>query len=166
MTIRPAIPDDAPTLCEMIRGLAAFERAPDAVEVSPEILRDQLAAAAPPFDAIVAEDATGIVGAAIHTFTYSTWTGRPSLYLEDLFVWPAARAQGIGRALMARLAQIAVERGCARMDWQVLDWNAQAIGFYDRLGAAPQSAWVPWRISGARLAQLAASAAAAASSAS
>lgn len=154
MKIRPATPDDASIICEMVHGLAVYEREPDAVETTPAVIRAQLAEPQPPFEALIAEDDAGALGMAVYTFTYSTWTGRSSLYLEDLFVSSARRGQRVGRALMRRLAQIAVRRGCARMDWQVLDWNAPAIGFYDRLGATPQSSWIPWRLSGARLAQL------------
>jgi GNAT superfamily N-acetyltransferase len=154
--IRFARPEDAPVLCRIIRALAAFERDPHAVQTTPEIIARQLSAEMPPFEALLACDDGKAMGMAIFTHTYSTWTGTPSLYLEDLFVMPAARDMGVGRALMVRLARIALERGCARMDWQVLDWNASAIGFYDRLGARPQSSWIPWRLTGPRLAQLAA----------
>lgn len=153
--IRFAQPADAPVLFRIIRALAAFERDPHAVKTTPEIIARQLSAERPPFEALLAIEAGQPIGMALFTHTYSTWTGTPSLYLEDLFVVPAARDMGVGRALMVRLARIAQERGCARMDWQVLDWNASAIGFYDRLGARPQSSWVPWRLTGPRLAQLA-----------
>ncbi|MGK0357725.1 MAG: GNAT superfamily N-acetyltransferase [Bradymonadia bacterium] len=156
--VRFAGPDDAPILCRMIHALAAFERDAHAVKTTPALIRDQLRAERPPFEALIADQGGESVGMAVYTQTYSTWTGRPSLYLEDLFVGPSSRSTGVGRALMIRLAQIALNRGCARMDWQVLDWNARAIGFYDRLGAAPQSGWIPWRFSATRLKQLAAQA--------
>lgn len=154
MTIRPATAADAATLYRFICALAAYEREPDAVETTPARIAAQLAEAQPPFEALIAEGPAGAVGVAVYTFTYSTWTGRPSLYLEDLIVDAAQRGGGVGRRLMERLARIARARGCKRMDWQVLDWNAPAIGFYDRIGATPQSAWIPWRLSGAALDQL------------
>lgn len=157
MKIRAATPNDASILCRMVRALAAYEREPGAVETTPEVIRAQLAEPQPPFEAIIAEADNRAFGMAVYTYTYSTWTGRRSLYIEDLYVAPASRDQGVGRALMVHLARIALNQGCARMDWQVLDWNARAIGFYDRIGATPQSGWIPWRLTGARLAQLGAS---------
>jgi len=154
--LRAAGPDDAATIRRLIVDLATYEREPDAVLVTVEALRDQLAAARPPFECLLAEDDDGVaVGFALYFHNYSTWRGRPGLYLEDLFVEPRCRGRGIGKQLLARLAQIAVERGCARMEWAVLDWNTPAIEFYERLGARPMSEWTIFRLADAALRGLA-----------
>lgn len=155
MEIRFATVDDAATIHALIVALAVYEREPDAVEATPESLRAQLAMERPPFECLLAEDEAGdAVGFALFFHNYSTWRGRPGLYLEDLFVRPEARGRGLGGALLRRLAMIATERGCARMEWSVLDWNELAIDFYHRLGAQPMTAWTTWRLDGEALAAL------------
>lgn len=152
--IRPATPDDAPTILRFVRELAAYEREPDAVEATVESLRAQLSAERPPFECLLALDPEP-VGFALYFHNYSTWRGRPGLYLEDLYVTPSARTRGIGRALLVRLAAIAVERGCARMEWAVLDWNQPAWAFYRALGAEPLEGWTLFRLTGQPLSDLA-----------
>ncbi len=154
MTIRFATPDDAGTIHRFICELAEYEREPDAVEVTPDTLRAQLARDEPPFECLIAQDGADAVGFALFFHNYSTWRGRRGLYLEDLYVTPAARGHGHGRALLARLGELARERGCARMEWSVLDWNAPAIGFYETLGAVPLDEWTVWRLTGEALAAL------------
>jgi len=156
MHLRFAEPDDAPTLLRFIRELAEYEREPDAVEVDAPTLRAQLAEPAPPFECVLAELDGAPVGFALFFHNYSTWRGKRGVYLEDLWVTPSARQRGVGRALLARLAAIAVERDCARFEWSVLDWNELAIGFYRQLGARPNEGWTTWRVDGEALAALAA----------
>lgn len=154
--LRNAGPQDAADIFRLIVDLATYEREPDAVVVTVDELRAQLAAERPPFECLLAEDDDGaVVGFALYFHNYSTWRGRPGLYLEDLFVDPARRGRGVGKQLLVRLAQIAVERGCARMEWAVLDWNAPAIGFYESLGAQAVSEWTIFRLTGASLENLA-----------
>jgi GNAT superfamily N-acetyltransferase len=153
--IRPARPGDEPDLLRLIRGLADYEREPDAVEATEDSLATALFGPDPRVFAHVAEAGGRTVGMAIWFLAFSTWTGRPTLYLEDLFVEPEQRRSGAGRALIAALAGRAAELGCARMDWSVLDWNAPAIGFYRSLGAHPLGEWTTWRLDGAALARLA-----------
>ena len=152
--IRPATPADAPTIHRLIRELAAFERAPDAVENTPENLAAQLAADPPPFGCLIAERGGAAIGFALYFFNYSTWTGRPGLYVEDLYVTPAARGAGAGRALFLAMARIAVERGCGRMEWSVLDWNQGAIEFYRSFGARPMDEWTTFRLDRAGIGKL------------
>jgi GNAT superfamily N-acetyltransferase len=146
VTIRAAGPADAETVHRFVCALAEYEREPDAVEVSPHTLRRQLGAAPPPFECLVAEVDGRPVGFALFFQTYSTWRGRPGLHLEDLFVEEAHRRHGVGRALFTRVAQLAVERGYGRVEWAVLDWNASAMRFYERLGGAPLAGWGTWRL--------------------
>src|SRR5262249_25572811 len=130
VTIRFATPADAETIHRFIRGLAEYERMPDAVEVTPAILRAQMTSERPPFECLIAVVDREPVGFALFFQSYSTWRGRPGIFLEDLFVEPLRRGQGVGAALLRRVAALAVERGCARLEWAVLDWNTPAIGFY------------------------------------
>ncbi len=153
--LRPAGPDDAADIHRLIVALATYEREPDAVVATPEGLRAQLAADRPPFECLLAEVDGVVVGFALYFYNYSTWRGRPGLYLEDLFVEPARRGRGLGRRLLARLAAIAVDRGCARMEWMVLDWNAPAIAVYEAIGARPVAGWTTYRLTGAALERLA-----------
>lgn len=152
--LRAAAPDDAAAIHRLIVDLATYEREPEAVVVTAAELRAQLAAARPPFECLLAEVDGEVVGFALYFHNYSTWRGRPGLYLEDLFVQPALRGRGIGKQLLVRLAQLAVERGCARMEWAVLDWNAPAIGFYRSLGAQPLTEWTIFRLTGEPLLRL------------
>ncbi len=153
--IRPADPDDADTIHAFITGLAVYERAPEAVEVTPAELRRQLASAEPPFECLLAFDAGRPVGFALFFATYSTWRGRSGIHLEDLFVPEVERGRGIGTALLQRLAALAIARGCARLEWAVLDWNEPALRFYRGLGAEALDEWTTHRLSGAALESLA-----------
>lgn len=162
MTVRPpdrrlrtATSADAPTLFAFIRALAEYEREPDAVHTTPEVLARQLAEAHPPFECLLCEEGGVAVGFALFFPNYSTWLGQPGIHIEDLFVVPEARGRGHGRALLKRVAELAVERGCGRVEWAVLDWNTPAIGFYEKLRAAPQSEWTTYRLAGRSLCALA-----------
>jgi len=153
--LRPAQPHDVPQLLERIRDLARYEREPDAVRTSAEELRAALFGPAPALFAHVVEREAAVQGAAIWFLNYSTWTGRHGIYLEDLFVVPAARGAGYGRALLRELARICLARGYTRLDWSVLDWNEPSIGFYRSLGAEQMAGWLPYRLSGPALEALA-----------
>ena len=154
-TIRPARPGDEGDILRLIRALADYEREPDAVENTVEGLRAHLFAETPHVFAHVAELDGRIVGIAVWFLNYSTWTGRHGIYLEDLFVDPAVRRQGVAEGLMRALAAEADAHGYARMEWAVLDWNELAKGFYRRLGARHNETWEPWRIDGEALSALA-----------
>ena len=156
IAIRLARPGDEGEVLRLIKALAVYERCPDAVAATAESLRATLFGPAPQVFAFLAGPEAAPVGLALWFQTYSTWTGRPSLNLEDLFVDDSARGQGVARALLRRLAQEALARDCARIDWAVLDWNTDAMAFYRRIGARAQSGWQPWRIEGAALSALAA----------
>ena len=156
MQIRQATPSDAQTIHDMIVALATFEREPDAVEVTVVQLAEQLAETSPPFECIIASSAGQDVGFALYFYNYSTWRGARGLYLEDLFVLPECRGRGYGKQLMTHLARRAVDRGCARMEWAVLDWNREAMDFYEAIGAGPVHEWVPFRMADEALARLAA----------
>ena len=155
LSMRAAGPDDAALIHGFVVALAEYEREPAAVEVTPDMLREQLASQAPPFECVIAEVDGSPAGFALFFHTYSTWRGKRGLWLEDLFVLPSRRRHGVGKALLAHLAAIACERGCARVEWSVLDWNRLAIEFYERLGAHPQDEWTTYRISDAALLRLA-----------
>lgn len=161
MTVRRATIDDVPTILALIHALAEYEREPDAVEAT----ADDLVAALFPTDgaataqAHVATVGDEVVGMAVWFTTFSTWTGRNGIWLEDLFVLPAHRDRGLGRALLAALARECVDRGWPRLEWTVLDWNEPALGFYRRLGALPQDEWTTHRVTGDALTSLAAGAA-------
>jgi GNAT superfamily N-acetyltransferase len=153
--IREAQPKDVADLLRLVRGLAEYEREPDAVEATEDLLTLALFGENPRVFASVAESDGRVVGMAVWFLAFSTWTGRPSLYLEDIFVEPEHRSEGLGRALLTHLAARAVELGCARMDWSVLDWNEPAHGFYRAMGAHPMEEWTTWRLEGDALAALA-----------
>ena len=153
--IRAATVADAATILRLIRELAAYEREPDAVELTLPVLQAQLGAERPPFECVIAELDHEPVGFALFFPNYSTWRGCVGLHLEDLYVMPAARGCGLGKALLAHLAKLAVARGYARLEWSVLDWNTPAVEFYRGLGAEPLSEWTGYRLTGATLAQLA-----------
>jgi GNAT superfamily N-acetyltransferase len=155
IALRPATPEDAPEIHRLIVALATYEREPDAVVVTPAELAAQLASERPPFECLLALAEDAVVGFALYFHNYSTWRGRAGLYLEDLFVEPAQRGRGIGRRLLIELAKLAVARGCARMEWMVLDWNEPAIAFYRSLGAQPVDGWHVFRVTDAALADLA-----------
>jgi GNAT superfamily N-acetyltransferase len=155
LRIRLAIREDAPLILELIRGLAEYERAPDAVVATEaDLVRDGFSGS-PKFHCVLAEWNGKSAGFAFYFFHYSTWIGRPGLYLEDLFVRPELRGNGIGRALLTHLAQVAVRENCYAMRWQVLDWNQPAIDFYERLGAKVMREWLDVRVSGEALRKLA-----------
>ncbi|MBW6527928.1 GNAT family N-acetyltransferase [Sphingomonas sp. RHCKR7] len=155
VSIRPAAPADVPVILRFVRELAAFERAPDAVEATEPMLRAALFDQPPAAEALIAERDGAAVGFAIFYVTFSTWTGRRGLWLDDLYVAPEARGHGVGAALLARLAGIALDRGYARFEWWVLDWNTPAIDFYRAKGAIAQDEWTVQRVEGAALARLA-----------
>ena len=139
--IRTATEADVPVILQLIRDLATYERAPEAVVATEAGLREVLFGAKPSAEVLLALEKTEPVGFAVYFYNFSTWLGRAGLYLEDLFVRPEMRGKGYGRALLIRLAQIAKERGCGRMEWAVLDWNEPAIQFYRKLGATPMHEW-------------------------
>jgi GNAT superfamily N-acetyltransferase len=153
--IRSATEQDLPVILNLIRELAEYEREPDAVVATEAGLREVLFGAKPSAEVLLALDQGMPVGFAVYFFNFSTWLGRPGLYLEDLFVRPAARGKGYGRALLVALAKIARERDCGRMEWAVLDWNDPAIQFYRKLGAEPKSEWTVFRLTRDGIAKLA-----------
>ena len=158
--IRPAVEADVPLVASLIRELAEYERLAHAVDFDEALLRKHLFGERPYCEVLLAEDAGRVVGFALFFHNYSTFLGRPGIYLEDLFVEPAYRGRGHGKALLVALARLAVERGCGRLEWAVLDWNEPAIGFYRRLGARPNDDWTIFRLTGEALERLAAEAAA------
>ena len=153
--IRAATPADVPVILRFVRELAVFEREPDAVLATQASLHEALFGPHPAAEAVIAEDGEP-VGFALFFHNFSTWTGRRGLYLEDLYVTPAARGRGVGAALLRHLARLAIERGCARFEWSVLDWNEDAIRFYRSLGAVGMADWTIQRVDGAALDRLAA----------
>jgi GNAT superfamily N-acetyltransferase len=154
--VRPARPGDASGIDAMIRALAEYERAADQVEASRDDLSLALFGPDPAVFAHVAEVEGEVVGFALWYVTYSTWTGRHGMWVEDLFVLPSARRQGAGRALFAALAQECVRRGYRRLEWWVLDWNTPALDFYRALGASAMDEWTVDRLDGDALSRLAA----------
>lgn len=154
--LRPATPADTDAMLDLVHALALYEKAPNAVEMAAPMLREALFGTTPLARAVVAENDGRLVGLAIYYTSFSTWTGRGGLYLEDLFVKPEARGRGIGKALLRHLAREAARLGCARLEWSVLDWNQPAIAFYQSLGAEPLDEWTRYRLQGASLAALAA----------
>lgn len=155
LSIRAAAADDVSLILQFIRELAEYEKAPDEARATPEdILRDGFSEHSK-FRCVIAEWDGRPAGFALFFTNYSTWRGRPGIYLEDVFVRPAFRQKGIGRALLAHLAQTALREGCARFEWQVLDWNTPAIEFYQSLGATAMKEWLTMRVTGAALERLA-----------
>jgi GNAT superfamily N-acetyltransferase len=153
--IRFAEPTDVPTLLALVRELAEYENAADQVAASEAQLAEALFGPKPAAEALIAEQDDRAVGLALFFHNFSTWTGRRGLYLEDLYVQPEARGAGIGKALLKRLAEIAVARGCARFEWAVLEWNQPAIDFYRAMGAEMMDEWRICRVTGDALAALA-----------
>ncbi|TMC97160.1 MAG: GNAT family N-acetyltransferase [Chloroflexi bacterium] len=155
VSIRPPIQDDVPVIAELIRGLARFEKLEHEVVMTEDLLATALFGERQYAEVLLAEDEGLAVGFALFFHNFSTFLGRPGIYLEDLFVMPEHRSKGIGRLLLASLARLAVERGCGRLEWAVLDWNREAIRFYERLGARPNSDWTIYRLTGEALSGLA-----------
>lgn len=156
-SIRPATIEDAGAILTLIRELAAYEEAADQVAATEEDIRRDGFGVDPLFRCLVAEKDDHAVGYALYFFVWSTWTGTATMYLEDLFVQPSQRKKGIGLDLLRRCAQIALERGCARFEWAVLDWNTPARDFYHSLGAFHKQEWLPYRLEGKALQELASS---------
>jgi GNAT superfamily N-acetyltransferase len=154
MLIRPATAEDVPLILQLIRELAEYEKLSHQVHATEELLRASLFGDRRFAEAVIAEANGAAVGYALYFPNYSTFEAKPGLYLEDLFVRPGARGQGIGRAMLEHLARIAVERGWARMEWCVLDWNEPSIGFYKKLGAQPLDDWTVFRVTGEPLKKL------------
>jgi GNAT superfamily N-acetyltransferase len=153
--IRPARMEDVSIILQLIRDLATYERAPDEVTATEDQLVDVLFGKKPAAEVLLAFEGKSPVGFAVYFYNFSTWLGRPGLYLEDLFVKPEKRGNGFGRALLVELAKIAMERGCGRMEWAVLDWNESAINFYRTLGAMPMDEWTVFRLTRDGIAKLA-----------
>lgn len=154
--IRPAAENDVPLILELIQGLAEYERLAHEVVATEEKLRHTLFGAKPVAEVLIAEQDGTPAGFALFFHNYSTFLAKPGIYLEDLFVKPSFRGKGIGKALLVRLARVAVERDCGRLEWSVLDWNEPAIRFYRSLVSRPMDEWTVHRVSGDALLQLAA----------
>ena len=153
--IRPARVEDVPVILQLIRDLATYERAPDEVAATEEQLVNVLFGERPAAEVLLAFEGQTPVGFAVFFYNFSTWLGRPGLYLEDLFVKPEMRGKGYGRALLVELAKIARDRDCGRLEWAVLDWNEPAIKFYRALGAKPMDECTVLRLTRDEIAQLA-----------
>ncbi|MGE5624700.1 MAG: N-acetyltransferase family protein [Bacillota bacterium] len=156
LRIRRATADDAPLILSLIRELAEYEKLLHEVTATEAGIRESLFGAKPVAECVIAEQAGKPAGFALFFHNYSTFLGKPGLYLEDLYVKPELRGKGIGRKLLVHLAQLALERGCGRFEWAVLDWNEPAIRFYKGLGAQMMDAWRINRVTGAALEKLAA----------
>jgi len=152
--IAAATERDVPVILQLIKGLADYEKLAHLVTATEDDLRTALFGASPVAEAVIASIDGRPVGYALWFQTFSTFLGRRGVYLEDLFVVPDARGMGVGRALLAHLARIAVERGCERVEWAVLDWNDPAIRFYRRIGAEPMDEWTVYRLTGEALREL------------
>ena len=151
LSIRPAERKDVPLVADLIRQLAKFEKLEHEVVLTDELLVAGLFGARPYAEAVIAEEDGKPIGFALFFHTFSTFLARPGIYLEDLFVLPDQRGRGVGRALLGHLAHLALERGCGRLEWAVLNWNQEAIRFYERLGARPNSEWTVYRLAGESL---------------
>ncbi|WP_310532116.1 GNAT family N-acetyltransferase [Novosphingobium sp.] len=162
LSIRPAARTDLPLIAQFIRDLAEYEKLSEAVRFDEAVMGEKLFGQSnghgPYAEVVIGEVDGEAQGFALFFHNFSTFEGLPGIYLEDLFVRPEARGAGLGKALLAHLAALAVERGCARLEWSVLDWNAPAIGFYEKLGARGMDEWTVMRLDGANLAQLGAAA--------
>ena len=154
LVIRPGVRADVPLIAELIRGLARYEKLEHEVTMTEERLAANLFGPHHYAETLIAEAEGSPVGFALFFHNFSTFLAQPGIYLEDLFVVPEHRARGIGRALLKELARLAVERECGRLEWSVLDWNREAIGFYERLGARPNSEWTVYRLTGEALSAL------------
>ncbi len=158
ISIRPATPADLPLIAQLIRDLADYEKLLHEVRFDEAVLGQKLFGARPYAEVVIGEIDGAAQGFALFFHTFSTFEGKPGIYLEDLFVRPAARGTGLGKALLSHLAMLAVERDCARLEWSVLDWNSPAIGFYQKLGARLMDEWTVMRVDGTALQQLGAAA--------
>lgn len=156
LSLRPATPADVPLVLELIEGLAEYERLRHECHATAELLHRALFGERPYAEVVIAERDRVAAGFALFFHNFSTFLTRPGIYLEDLFVRPEHRGHGVGRALLQYLATLALQRGCGRLEWAVLDWNESAIGFYRKLGAVPQDEWTVFRVSGDALTRLAA----------
>lgn len=152
--IRPATVSDVPLIAQLIRDLAEYEKLAGDVVFNEAVLKQHLFGPRPYAEVLIAEHEGAGVGFALFFHNFSTFLGQPGIYLEDLFVKPANRGQGHGKQLLAALAKLAVERGCGRLEWAVLDWNKPAIGFYESLGARPNDEWTVFRLTGEALKSL------------
>jgi GNAT superfamily N-acetyltransferase len=153
--IRPATPADVPVIASLIRALAEYEKLADAVCFDEAKIAEHLFGRRAYAECLLAEPDGVAVGFALFFHNYSTFLGKPGIYLEDLFVIPEARGKGLGKALLAAIGKLAVERDCGRIEWSVLDWNTPAIGFYEKLGAKPVSGWTVYRMTGESIHELA-----------
>ncbi len=149
--IRSARPEDAASILSLIQELADYEKLSNEVVATPELIRETLFGERPVAECLLAELDGQSVGFALFFYNYSTFLGRPGIYLEDLYVQPVHRKRGIGKALFKRVAGVAVERNCGRMEWSVLDWNEPSIDFYKSMGAVPMSEWTVYRLTGETL---------------
>jgi GNAT superfamily N-acetyltransferase len=153
-SLRPAAPADLPAITGLIRELAEFEQLSHLVQTTPELLHPHLFGERPVAEAVVAESEDRVVAFALFFTNFSTFLARPGLYLEDLYVQPACRGRGIGQAMLAHLAGLALQRGCGRFEWSVLDWNENAIRFYEKMGATVMPDWRICRVTGDALERL------------
>lgn len=154
LSIRPATPADLPLIAQLIRDLAEYEKLAHEVRFDEVVLGQKLFGARPYAEVVIGEIDGAPQGFALFFHNFSTFEGKPGIYLEDLFVRPEARGSGLGKALLSHLAMLAVERDCARLEWSVLDWNEPAIGFYKKLGARLMDEWTVMRVDGSALQQL------------
>ena len=155
LNIRPATEQDTDLILHFVRELAIYEKAEEEAKATPDHVRRTLFCANPAVFGLVCEIDHKAVGFAVYFFNYSTWQGQHGLYLEDLYITPDARGHGAGKALLQRLAQIAIEKDCGRFEWSCLDWNTPSLQFYDSLGALPQNEWIRYRMTGNALHALA-----------
>ncbi len=154
LRIRTAQSADVPVIADLIRQLAKFEKLENEVVMTEELLRIGLFGPRPYAETVIVEEDAQPIGFALFFHTFSTFLARPGIYLEDLFVLAEHRGRGVGRAVLAHLAHLAVERGCGRLEWAVLKWNQEAIRFYERLGAKPNAEWTVYRLAGEALSSL------------
>ena len=155
LTVREATPSDAATIVRFVRELADYEKALHEVQATEESVRASIFGEGSVTQALIAERDGAAIGMAVWFFSYSTWQARNGLYLEDLYVTPEARGSGAGKAMLRRLAQIALEAGCGRFEWSVLDWNEPSIRVYEAIGAEPQKEWIRYRLTGDKLTEFA-----------
>lgn len=154
-TLRPAIIDDVPLILQFIRELAEYEKLLDDVVATEDMLREHLFGPHPMAEVLLCHEGEVPAGFALFFHNFSTFRGKPGIYLEDLFVRPEFRGKGYGKLLLKSLAKLAVERNCARLEWAVLDWNTPSINFYKSLGALPMDEWTVFRVTGEALGELA-----------